>query len=77
MTAREKISISAIRRWPPTCNVADAASALGVSRATLYAALARGERPVRVITVSRRMKVITASLVEVLEGGASDRAISA
>jgi predicted DNA-binding transcriptional regulator AlpA len=79
VTAREiqrGVTLAAVRRWPPTVNVEDAAQALGVSRATLYAALARGERPVQVVTVSRRLKVITASLLEVLEGSA-DRAVSA
>jgi hypothetical protein len=54
-------------------NVGQAATALGVSRSSLYAALARGERPVQVITVGRRMRVLTASLVNVLENGEAAR----
>lgn len=77
MAARENITIAQVRRWPPTVDVSRAALALGVSRATLYAALARGERPVQVITVSRRLKVITASLLEVLEGSDTSQAASA
>ncbi len=71
MTTRENqrgVTLAAVRRWPATVNVTDAAKALGVSRASLYAALARGERPVRVLVVGRRMKVVTSSLLEALEG---------
>jgi hypothetical protein len=62
------ITLEDVRRWPPAVDVSRAAAALGVSRATLYAALARGERPVAVIQVGGRLKVLTHSLVAVLEG---------
>jgi len=61
-------TLEQVRVWPAAVDVTRAAAALGVSRAALYAALARGERPVQVITVGHRMKVITASLLDVLEG---------
>jgi hypothetical protein len=80
MAAREVqrgVTLAAVRMWPATVNVGQAALALGVSRASLYEALARGERPVEVITVGRRMKVLTASLLKVLEGGGSRQAVSA
>jgi hypothetical protein len=80
MAAREVqrgVTLAAVRKWPATVNVGQAALALGVSRASLYEALARGERPVEVITVGRRMKVLTASLLKVLEGGGSRQAVSA
>jgi hypothetical protein len=57
-----------IRGWPPTCNIEDAARALGVSRSSLYMAVREGVAPVTVITVRRRQKVLTSSLVETLEG---------
>jgi len=69
-------TLAEVRRWPPTVNVADAARALGVSRGSLYAALARGERPVQMIMVGHRIKVLTASLIEVLEGRNSQPADS-
>jgi hypothetical protein len=62
------ITLEDVRRWPPTVDVGRAALALDVSRATLYAALARGERPVQVIRVGGRLKVLTHSLLAVLEG---------
>jgi hypothetical protein len=69
--ARKRPTLDQVRRWPATCTVADAALALGVSRSTLYEALARGERPVQVVTVSRRTQVLTHSLVAALEGRAA------
>ncbi len=39
-----------------------------MSRAALYAAIADGTCPVEVIKVGKRKKVLTHSLVEVLEG---------
>jgi hypothetical protein len=71
------VTLAAVRRWPAVVNVTDAARALGVSRASLYAALARGERPVEVLLVGRRMRVLTASLVSALQGTSGDRAASA
>jgi hypothetical protein len=57
-----------IRRWPATVDVATAALALGVGRSSLYDALREGTAPVQVITVGHRLKVLTHSLVTVLEG---------
>jgi predicted site-specific integrase-resolvase len=62
------ITLSEIRKWPPTCNIEEAARALGVSRSSLYMAVREGVAPVTVITVRRRQKVLTSSLVETLEG---------
>ena len=61
-------TLAQVRRWPPTVPPAQAAPALGVSRRSMYAAIARGDCPVRVITVNRRLHVVTATLVAVLEG---------
>lgn len=71
------LTLAQVRKLPAAIDVETAAAALGVGRATLYEALARGERPVQVITVGRRMRVLTHSLIAVLEGGGSDRAVSA
>jgi excisionase family DNA binding protein len=56
-----------IRRWPATCDPEQAGLALGVSRSTVYEALRRGDFPGRAIRVGGRWRVITASLVELLE----------
>lgn len=50
----------------PTMDVTDAATVLGVSRGTLYAAIKDGTAPVRWIQVRGRIKVITASVRELL-----------
>jgi hypothetical protein len=63
------LTLAQVRRWPPTVNVSDAARALGVSRSGLYVAIGEGTCPVETITVGRRVKVLTHSLIAVLEGG--------
>jgi hypothetical protein len=67
-------TLDQIRRWPASINIEDAALALGVSRSGLYAAVREGTCPVEVIRVGKRKKVLTHSLLAVLEG---DRAVSA
>jgi predicted site-specific integrase-resolvase len=63
------ITLNELRGMPPTVAVEIAAKVLGVSRSTAYEAIRTGTFPVRVITVSRRKLVVTASLVELLESG--------
>ena len=41
-------TLTEIRKWPPTCNIEDAALALGVSRSSLYMAVREGVAPVTV-----------------------------
>lgn len=60
-------SLEEVRGWPPTVNVRDAARALGVSGAHAYAMIRLGRFPARVITMGERLKVVTSSLVELLE----------
>jgi excisionase family DNA binding protein len=57
-----------IRTWPATCDPDQAALALGVSRSTVYETLRRGDFPGRAIRVGGRWRVITASLIDLLEG---------
>jgi predicted DNA-binding transcriptional regulator AlpA len=79
VTAREiqrGVTLAAIRSWPAAVNVEQAATAVGISRASAYQAIAEGTFPAKTVKVGRRIKVLTASLLEVLEGG-GDRAASA
>ena len=77
MSRGKSLTLADVRRWPPAVNVEQAALALGVSRASLYQAIAEDALPRgQAITVGHRRKVLTHSLLEVLEGGA-DRAASA
>jgi hypothetical protein len=71
------LTLGDVRRWPPTVDVSMAAEALGVSRSSLYTAIAAGDAPVAIIRVNRRMKVLTSSLIELLEGSTSQVGASA
>lgn len=55
--------------WPPAVDVRAAASALGLSASWLYQLIAEGEAPCRVLRIRGRTKVLTASLVRLLETG--------
>jgi predicted DNA-binding transcriptional regulator AlpA len=70
-TSRKPLTLAEVRRWPPTVDVSLSAEALGVSRASAYQSIAEGTFPVAVIRVNRRMRVLTADLVRVLEGSGS------
>ncbi len=60
-------TLSEVRTWPATVDIAAAARALGVSRSHAYALVERGEFPATVLSVGRRFRVITASLIAILE----------
>lgn len=74
---KQPVTLSQIRRWGPTCDVSQAAEALGVSRASAYSAISTGQFPVAVIRVNRRMRVLTADLIRVLEGSSAPHRASA
>ncbi|MCX5239852.1 DNA-binding protein [Streptomyces prunicolor] len=64
-------TLDEVRQWPATVAVAEAAKALGVSSSALYVLIRGNEAPVRVLQLGKGSKrVVTASLVRVLEGGA-------
>jgi predicted DNA-binding transcriptional regulator AlpA len=63
--------VAGLRAAGPTLDVPLAAKALGVSRQTLYTAIAQGRAPVRTIRVLGRIKVLTESVVDLLEGRGS------
>lgn len=72
----KSMSLAEVRRLGATCDVATAGRALGVSRASAYQSISEGTFPVAVVRVNRRLRVLTADLVRVLEG-AGRRAESA
>jgi hypothetical protein len=67
VTAR-RLTLREVRKLPATVDVATAASALGVGRATLYEAIRTGGSPVKTLSVQRRIVVLTADLIRVLGG---------
>lgn len=66
MTLEE--AVARLREIGPTLDVPVAARAIGVSRQTLYTAISTGQAPVRTIKVLGRIKVLTESVVDLLEG---------
>jgi predicted DNA-binding transcriptional regulator AlpA len=59
-------TLDEIRTWPATVNVERAASAIGISRSTLYELIKTGEAPIRTLKVGGTIVVITASLIDTL-----------
>lgn len=59
-----------MQEWPPTVGIPDAARALGISRSYGFELAKLGQFPARTITVGSRRRVITASLVELLDAAA-------
>lgn len=65
--ARSAPTLDEIRSWPATVGVPEAARAIGVSKSHLYELVKRGEAPVRVLSFGTRHRVVTASIVRLLE----------
>lgn len=61
-------TLEEVRMWPGVVSVAEAAQALGISRSHLYDLIRTGEAPVKVLKMGSSARVITASLIKVLEG---------
>jgi predicted DNA-binding transcriptional regulator AlpA len=59
-------TLAEVRTWPGTVDVATAARVIGISRSHAYVLIKHGEFPAKTIKVGSRVRVITASLVEVL-----------
>jgi hypothetical protein len=60
-------TLAQIRKWPAAVDVPPAAAALGISRSHAYELIKIGKFPATVVSVRRRHKVLTASLIRVLE----------
>jgi hypothetical protein len=60
-------TLDEIRTWPATVSVPQAATALGISKGYLHDLINRGEAPVKVLPLNGRHRVITASLVRLLD----------
>ncbi|WP_308401815.1 helix-turn-helix domain-containing protein [Streptomyces noursei] len=67
---RNRFSPTNIRAtWNGTGSVEDASKALGISRSKGYELARRGEFPCRTLRIGRSTRVVTASLLRVLESG--------
>jgi hypothetical protein len=60
-------TLDEVRAWPATVGVPQAATALGVSRSYLHELIKCGKAPVKTLPLEGRHRVITASLVQLLE----------
>jgi hypothetical protein len=67
MSRRNGPTLAEVKAWPATVDVPAAAEALGVSRSHLYALVKRGEAPMRTLPFGKSHRVVTASLVRLLE----------
>lgn len=61
-------TLDEVRGWPATVGVPETCRALGISRAHGYGLAQRGQFPCRVIRVGGSYRVVTASLIKLLEG---------
>lgn len=60
-------TLAEVREWPATIGVPQTALALGISQSHLYSLIKRGESPVRTLPFGSRQRVVTASLISLLE----------
>lgn len=61
-------TLDEIRAWPATVDLTTAARALGISRAYAYELARRDALPCLVLQVGSRLRVVTASLLPLLDG---------
>jgi predicted DNA-binding transcriptional regulator AlpA len=61
-------TLDEVKTWPATVGVPEAARAIGVSKSHLYDLVKRGEAPVKVLSFGARHRIVTASLIRLLEG---------
>ncbi len=64
-------TIADIANWPLTVDVPTAARAFGISRSYAYELANSGEFPAKVIKVGTRFRVVSASVLAVLDGAAA------
>jgi predicted DNA-binding transcriptional regulator AlpA len=63
----DRLTLDDLRNGPPTIDIPTASEALGISRSYGFELAKRGEFPCRVITVGNRLRVVTASLLALLD----------
>lgn len=62
------LTMKQIRRLPATVDPEVGGACFGISRSTAYEALRKGTFPARAVKVNGSWRIITASIIEVLEG---------
>lgn len=61
-------TLAEVREWSATTDVVSAGAALGLGRNGTYDAIKAGTFPVRVLKIGHRFRVVTAELLDLLEG---------
>jgi excisionase family DNA binding protein len=64
-------TLDEVRRWPATVSVEDASAALGISRAHAYDLIKTGEFPAKALSVGRRIRVTTSSILAIIDTDAA------
>lgn len=64
---KTEITLAEIRELPPMIDLGPTAQALGISKSHIYAMAKLGTLPVKVVRIGGRYKVVTASLLALLE----------
>lgn len=71
----QTVTLDEIRQWPPTASMEDASRALGISKSHGYKLAKDGKFPCRVVPLGEdRIRIVTASLLALLEEPTADRA---
>lgn len=63
----DRPTLDEVKAWPATVSVAEACTALGISPSWGYELIAANEFPCKTLTIRNRTRVITASLIVLLE----------
>lgn len=67
-------TLAEVRAWPATVSVGEAAAALGISQAHAYDLIKTGEFPAKALSVGRRLRVTTSSILAVLDDSGARKA---
>lgn len=65
--ATRRPTLDEMRQWPATCGIGDACRALGISRSHGYSLMSQGAFPAKVLLVGSCHRVVTASLIRLLD----------
>jgi hypothetical protein len=71
-TSYDGPTLDEIRDWPATVDVRRACDAIGISPSWGYQLINSGAFPCRVLTIGHRARVVTASLLVLLEGAETE-----
>lgn len=68
----QNVTLDEVRTWPATVDVDTAVRALGISRSHGYRLARDSQFPCRIVRLGDRVRVVTASLLALLEGAGTE-----